>query len=90
MSKKLTAVEQMVVDTRNELLTVIIPCRAKGEPFHFSPRGERVATVAKQVGVTDPTLRAFAEGKSVSNRTLSLVRAYLDTRREQAESAETA
>jgi hypothetical protein len=86
MSKTKSPVEQLVDETRNELLAnVLIPCKTKGEPFHFSPRGMRVATVAKAIGITDPTLRAFAEGKVVSMGTLSKIRGYLDARQEQGE-----
>lgn len=84
MSKRtLTAVEQMVVDTRNEVLVVLRPCKNKAEGLHFLGK---VAPIAKAIGVTDPTLKAFAEGASVSNRTLSLIRAYLDSRQDEAES----
>lgn len=90
MAKRtLSPIEQMTVDVRNELLTVIIPCSAKNEPFHFSPRGERVGAVAKAIGVTDPTLRAFAAGKSVSTGTVAKVQRYFEQRNaEQAEPTE--
>ena len=86
MSKRtLTPVEQMTVEIRDELLTILVPCKTR--PFHFAP-GVKVAPVAKAIGITDPTLRSFSEGASVSLSTLSKIRAYLDGVRESA--AETA
>lgn len=88
MSKsKTTAVDQMTTEIRNELLTVLVPCKTR--PFHFAP-GVKVAPVAKAIGITDPTLRSFAEGKSVSVSTLSRIRAYLDSRVQDEPAAENA
>jgi hypothetical protein len=87
MSKKMTPVEQMTVEIRNELLTVLVPCKTR--PFHFSP-GVKVAPVAKAIGITDPTLRSFAEGASVSLSTLSKIRAYLDRRADESTAETTA
>ena len=85
MSKsKLTPVEQMAVDVRNELLTVLVPCKVK--PFHLHPDSPSIASIAKAVGVTDPTLRSFAEGNTVSVTTLGRIQAFLTSRRDQAES----
>lgn len=80
----LTAVDQMVVDVRNEVLTILVPCDSKKAPLHFLGK---VAPVAKAIGITDPTLRSFAEGNSVSASTLSKIQAYLTGRAESAETA---
>ena len=86
MSKaKVTDVDRMQAEIRGDLLTVMVPCKAKGE-FHFAP-GVKVLPIAKAIGITSPTLDAFARGSTVSLTTLSKIRAYLDGLRESAETA---
>lgn len=73
--KTLTPIEQMAAEVRKNVLEVLIPCDSKKHPIHFVGK---VAPLAKAIGVTDPTLRALAEGRSVSLNTITKAQAYFN------------